>query len=104
MQSLIGYGVVVGDLHHRQRLRVRRADAGVPGRDAPGRRQPGPPADRLPPRGGHCHRGTGETARTSFPEGHRVAFTGDQYLYGTTLRELLTLRTLHELRVNAFGM
>lgn len=51
------------------------------------------------------HRGTGEDgAHLTFPAGHRIAFTGDQYLYGTTLRELLTLQTLHELRVNAFGM
>lgn len=51
------------------------------------------------------HRGTGiDGAHLTFPDGYRVAFTGDQRLYGTTLRELLTLQTLHDLRVNAFGL
>ena len=56
-------------------------------------------ADTLP------HRGTGiDGAHLTFPDDYRVAFTGDQRLYGTTLRELLTMQTLHDLRVNAFGL
>jgi hypothetical protein len=51
------------------------------------------------------HRGTGiDGAHLTFPDDYRVAFTGDQRLYGTTLRELLTMQALHDLRVNAFGL
>ena len=45
--------------------------------------------------------GTGEDgAHLSYPESWHIAFTGDQYIYGVTLRELLTWLMLDELRRN----
>lgn len=51
------------------------------------------------------NRGTGEDgAHLSHPEDWRIAFDGDQFVYGVTLRELLTWQMLDELKRNVLDL
>lgn len=50
------------------------------------------------------NRGTGpDAAHLTYRDDRRISFAGDQSLYGTTLRELLTLETLTALKQNVMG-